>query len=209
MQTKNVNTQPLDPHLVSASPPKTSVPVSGEAATVKPVAFHIARALTAEGWTDTPKAQRHVAEWSIHQAVNLTLRTLVPVLIEGKQVNLRPLSAGELLDVVQKTLPSLPGQAMAQPLKELVVPRPAGRKSSDGNSTVSSVRPARAAAVQRLSRLGLHDDKTVKRFMEWALLKGFEQFTQLPQDLRKLVLSGKGVHPNAVIQVIPPKPQAP
>ena len=184
-------------------PPKPATGLSPLTGTSNAQPFNLNRSLIAEGWTNGPAAQRNVTEWAIHNTVSEILRTFVPVTEAGKVVGQRPVSAGELLDLLHGTIPVLPGKRLDSGSNVLVVERPANRRvqADAGEVKVSSVKPARARAAQLLSVHHLHDKKNLDRFLKWALEHGYAAVLKLPHDQRKLILSGQGVHPDAVVAV--------
>lgn len=163
--------------------------------------FSLSRNLLAEGWTNGPGAQRSVTEWAVHNVVSDILRTIVTPVAGTNQVSQRSVTAGEMLDVLNGTTQNLPGKVMPRPTADLVVERPASRLAKAGEATVSGVKPARARAAGLLSGFHLHDKANLNRFQKWALERGYAAFLTLGHDQRKMILAGKGVHPDSVIAV--------
>ncbi len=193
----------LPPPKPAAAPASSSPPLPQNLplAQAKEPALNLKVELLAEGLTNTPQACNRVAEWAVNQVTSDIMGTFVPVLDkQGKVVNQRRLTPGEMLDLLTGAKSGLPGVAMTRPATQLVVTRPAARPVMGSDKNVSSCRPARARVTQLLGVLGLNNKKNLARFLAWALTTGFEQFLQLPENLRKGILSGKSVHPDSVLR---------
>lgn len=158
------------------------------------------RELTVRGWANGERAQRYVTEFSVHQAVNELLLRKVPVMgSDGKVSSTRPISGGELLDVISKIKLELPGQSQEfNPAKALVT-RPPSRTAKNGTSQTSAITPASARLNRFLSKAGIYNSKNANSAWKWALQHGFKVFAALPENQRAEILNGKLVHSGALV----------
>jgi hypothetical protein len=173
------------------------------AVNLKPAVFNISRALLAEGYMNTPAAQRSVGEFAVHNSLSELQRQQVPTFdATGKPLNTSSITAGGLLDVLRSREITLPGKSVPRPLETLVQVRPAKAVTPDGGTatkTARSVMPARSRATQILKQFEILNQHNLDRLLAWALERGFETFKKLPEAQRKLILTGKGVHNDSLV----------